>query len=49
MLRTYAVQLVGKEGVSTGTVSAKSKKEAWNNATSKWKYSGYKVVSVSLK
>jgi hypothetical protein len=49
MLRTYTVHLTNKGNLSTGTVSAKNSKEAMNNAKSKYKYSEFKVLSVSLK
>lgn len=48
-LRTYNVTLSNKNGeYSNGTVSAKNEKEAINNAKSKWKYSEFKVISVTL-
>lgn len=47
-LRTYTVYLMSKGVQSKGTVSAKDAKEAMNNAKSKWKYTGYTPIAVSL-
>ena len=48
-LRTYIVHLTNKGVQSQGTVSALNSKDAMNNAKSKYKYSDYKVLAVSLK